>query len=226
MAPPKVKADVGEALVEPLDEVKDESPIRDDLAKRAKVGSHLLEMPAVIRDGEITLGEPAELGVEVEGARLAVAEELCFHGKPGVARRDGTRGDGVGGIIGVGAEDLGLHDAVHARPVRLGSSKRGVGEDVVAEGELADDEEELILPARIVAGDVEDDGDQAPDVLDRHRLHVKVDDGRGFVEQQGVVEVAGAGVKGAPSSSRSSASESEGRAASCSLAAAVASSSA
>ena len=80
-------------------------------------------------------------------------------------------------------------------PSQVGQQQGGVGEDVVAEGELADDEEELILPARIVAGDVEDDGDQAPDVLDRHSLRVKVDDGFGFVEQQGVVEVAGAGVR-------------------------------
>ena len=40
----------------------------------------------------------------------------------------------------------------------------------------------MILPACIVAGDVEDDGDQVPDVLDRHSMRVKVDDGRGFVE--------------------------------------------
>ena len=58
---------------------------------------------------------------------------------------------------------------------------------MVAEGELADDEEELIIPAHIVAGDSEDDRDQAPDVLDRHRLRVKVHDGRSLVEQQGVV---------------------------------------
>ena len=116
-------------------------------------------------------------------------------------RGDGARGDGVSEIIGDEPKDPRLHDTVHARPVRLGSSKGGVEEDVVAEGELADGEEELIPPASVVAGDVEGDGDQTPNVLDRHRLRVKVDDGRGFVEQQGVVEVAGAGDRGAPSSS-------------------------
>ena len=36
---------------------------------------------------------------------------------------------------------------------------------MVLEGELADGEEELISPASVVAGDVEDNGDEAPDVL-------------------------------------------------------------
>jgi len=93
-------------------------------------------------------------------------------------------------IVGDGAKDPGLHDAVHARPVGLGSSKGSVGEDVVAKRELADDEEELVPPASVAAGDVEDDGDQTPDVLDCHRLRAKIDDGRGFVEQQGLMEIA------------------------------------
>jgi len=73
-------------------------------------------------------------------------------------------------IVGDGAKDLGLHDAVHARPVGLGSSKGSVREDVVAKRELADDEEELVPPASIVAGDIKDDGDQAPDVAMHHFL--------------------------------------------------------
>ena len=102
LAPPKVKTNVGEALIEASDEVEDEGPIRDNLAEGAKIGGHPLETPAVIRNGHITLGEATELGVEVEGLRLTVAEELCFHGKPGVACGDGARGDGVGKVIGDG----------------------------------------------------------------------------------------------------------------------------
>jgi hypothetical protein len=52
----------------------------------------------------------------------------------------------------------------------MGSGDGSVGEDVVAEGELADDEKELIPPASVVAGDVEDGRDQTPDVLDGHYL--------------------------------------------------------
>jgi len=159
LAAPKVKTDVGEALVQAPDEVEDERPIGDNLAERAKVGGHPQETPAVICDGQITLGEAAELGVEVEGARLAVAEELGLHSKLGIACGDGTGGDGVSKVVGDGSEDPGLHDAVHARPIRLGGGDGGVGEDVVPEGELADDEKKLIPPASVVAGDVEDDGD-------------------------------------------------------------------
>ena len=72
----------------------------------------------------------------------------------------------------------------------MGSSEGNVGEDVVAERKLADNEEELVPPASVAAGDVEDDGDQTPDVLDCHRLRVKIDNGRGFVEQQGLMEIA------------------------------------
>jgi len=43
------------------------------------------------------LGEAVELDVKVERSRLTVAEELCFHGTPGV-----PCGDGVGEVVGVG----------------------------------------------------------------------------------------------------------------------------
>jgi len=93
--------------------------------------------------------------------------------------------------------DPGLHDTVHARPVRLGSGNGGVGEDVIPKRELADDEKKLIPPVSVVAGDVEDDGDQAPDVLDRHSLRVEVHDGSSLVNKQGVVKILGARVGGA-----------------------------
>ena len=182
MTTAKMQTDVGEPLIETADEVKDEGTINDDLTKVAKIIYHTLEVSAIIYDGEVTLPEALKLRVEVEDARLAVAEELGLHSKPGIACGDGTGGDGVSKVVGDGSEDPGLHDAVHARPIRLGGGDGGVGEDVVPEGELADDEKKLIPPASVVAGDVEDDGDQAPDVLDCHRQRLKVHDGRSFVE--------------------------------------------
>jgi len=94
LAPPKVKANVGEALVEAPDEVEDEGLIRENLAEHAKISGHPLETPIVICNGYVTLGEAMELGIRVEGARLAIAKELCFYGNPGVARGEAACEDG------------------------------------------------------------------------------------------------------------------------------------
>ena len=161
-----MKANVGEALVEAPDEVEDEGLIRENLAEHAKISGHPLETPIVICNGYVTLGEAVELGIRVEGARLAIAKELCFYGNPGVACGEAACEDGLGKIFGDGPEVPRLHDAVHARTIWIGSGDRSDGEDVVLEGELADNEEELISPASVVAGDVEDDGDLTLDVLD------------------------------------------------------------
>ena len=61
------------------------------------------------------------------------------------------RGDGVGEVIGDCAEDLGLDDAIHARPVRIGGD-RLVEEDVLLKRELPNSEEELVAPTGVVAG--------------------------------------------------------------------------
>jgi len=113
----KMQTDVGEPLVETPDEVEDEGTIVDDLAKVTKIICHTFEASAIICDEEVTLREAPELGVEVEGARLVVAEELGFHGDPGGMCGDAPCGDGLGEIIVDGPEDPGLDDAVHARPV-------------------------------------------------------------------------------------------------------------
>jgi len=83
--------------------------------------------------------------------------------------------------VGDGPEDPRLHDAIHLRPIWMGSGDRSVGEDVLTEGELADDKKELIPPASVVAGDVKDRGDQSLD---------------GIVKQQGVATILWGGVVG------------------------------
>ena len=56
---------------------------------------------------------------------------------------------------------------------------------------LAEDEEELLPPTRVVArSHVEDDGDEAPDVLHGDGLRMQVEDGCGLVNQQGGVDVS------------------------------------
>ena len=123
----------------------------------------------------------AELDVEVEGARLPVAEELVLEGAPDGAGGGGTVDHYLGEVGGDRAGDPGLDDAVHARPVReLG--RREIGEDVGLQRVLADDEKDLISPAGVVAGvQIEDDVDEAPNVLYADGLSVQVDQGGGFM---------------------------------------------
>ena len=73
VAAAKVQTNVVVPLVEAPDEVEDERAIGDCLTEVPEVIRHPLETPAVVGDGEITLGEAAKLGVEVEGPSLTVA---------------------------------------------------------------------------------------------------------------------------------------------------------
>ena len=77
-----MKTDVGKTLVEAMDEVEDEGAIGDYLTEVAEIIRHMLHTPVVIRGGKITLNEATELGVEVQGTGLTIAEELRFHGDP------------------------------------------------------------------------------------------------------------------------------------------------
>jgi len=62
---------------------------------------------------------------------------------------------------------------------------------------LANDEEDLIAPPGVVPGvDVEEDVDEAPDVLHADGLGVQVDEGGGFMGQDGVMKCGAAGVDG------------------------------
>jgi len=56
---------------------------------------------------------------------------------------------------------------------------------------LADGEEELVVPAGVVAGvEVENNRDESLDVLDSQRLGVEVGDGRRFMEEEGLTKIA------------------------------------
>jgi len=120
------------------------------------------------------LDEIAELDVEVEGARLPVAEELILEGAPDDASGGGAVDHHLSEVRGYRAGDPGLDDAIHARPVReLG--RQEIGKDVGVQQVLADDEEDLIAPAGVVAGvQIEDDVDEAPNVLHADGLSVRV----------------------------------------------------
>jgi hypothetical protein len=71
-----------EPFVEAADDVEDEGAVLNSFAKVGEVVGHALELLAVIGDGEITLHKSSELGIENEGARLAVTQELGLDGEP------------------------------------------------------------------------------------------------------------------------------------------------
>jgi hypothetical protein len=57
---------------------------------------------------------------------------------------------------------------------------------VCLKGEFAEDQQKLIVPSVEVVGvDVEDNVDEALDVVDGDGLGVKVEEGGGLLEQQG-----------------------------------------
>ena len=95
----------------------------------------MLETPAIIGDGEITLREAPELRVEVECPGLAVAMEFGFHSNLGSMRGVAVIGDDLGEVVGDYPKKSGLDDAIHAHLVGIGGC-RVIEENVVLEGEL------------------------------------------------------------------------------------------
>jgi hypothetical protein len=68
---------VSEAVIEATKDVEDEGVVPNWLAKIGKLVGHLLELTAVIVDGEITLDNGMKLSVE-ERTNLHVADELLL----------------------------------------------------------------------------------------------------------------------------------------------------
>ena len=101
----KMKTNGNEALIQTADDIEDEGAVADDLAQVRKHVGHALHLLAVLSDGQIALREVAKLGIEEQGARLAVVEELGFHSNPSIAGSGVPRGDGGGKIVGDGADD-------------------------------------------------------------------------------------------------------------------------
>jgi len=63
-------------FVEAADDVEDEGAVLNGFAKVGEVVGHALELLAVIGDREITLHKSSELGVEDEGASLAITPRI------------------------------------------------------------------------------------------------------------------------------------------------------
>jgi hypothetical protein len=149
---PKVKTDVGETLVQTVDDVEDEGAVMNGFAKVAESVSHPFELAAVVEDGEIALAKIAKFRVEEECPSLAVPEEPRLNCKPGGTGNSIADEDSISEISGDGANNPRL-DAVHSNPVR-GSGREGVGEYMVRQSVLADDEEEGVAPSGVEGRDV------------------------------------------------------------------------
>ena len=125
--------DVSIAVVEAADHIEDEGLVRDNLPERAEVIGHLLQAPTVVGDREMTLDEVVKPHLKMHDACLPVAEDLRFHGKPGIPG-DGTMGgDDFSEVIGEPAEDRGLDHAIHAGPIR-GHRDGSIDVDVILGG--------------------------------------------------------------------------------------------
>jgi len=166
----EVDAHVRVPLVQAPKDIEDESAVMDHFTEVPELIRHGLHLGAVFADGEVALGEDAELGIELEGAEFAVAEKLRLDAKPGRARRAAAGTHGLYELGGDGAEEPREDDGVHAAPCRDGGV-RSIAEDVGGEG---------------IA--LEDEGHQRPDVLDTGGLCMKIGDDGGFI-RCGVVEV-------------------------------------
>ena len=117
VAAANVAASVAEALVEPSKKVEGQRAIRDGFPKIRKLLRHVLEAPAKVCDGKITLDKVAELDVEVGGAGLPIAEKLVLQGAPDGAGGGDAVDHHLSEVGGDHAGDPGLDNAVHACPI-------------------------------------------------------------------------------------------------------------
>jgi hypothetical protein len=185
--------DGSEALVEPSDEIEGERAVGDGFPEIAECCRHTLELPGVVRNGLVALDEVAELDVELDDAGFPVPMELVLQSAPDGAGGGVAINGSFGEVGGDGASDPGLHHTVHAHPIWEGG-RRKIGEGVGLQRVLADDEEDLVAPAVIVAGgEVEDDVDEVLDVLHVGRLGVQMNQGGGLVCEHGEVQRIGVG---------------------------------
>jgi hypothetical protein len=149
-----------ETFIETPQNVQHQSSVLDGLAEVGKGIRHALHLAAVVIDGEGTLAKSAKLGVEEHGAGLAIVEELLFNPEPCCPGGEAVvLMDDVQEVGGDGVEEPREDDAVHARPHRIVGAGV-VAEDVILQGEAAEDEEDVAAPLGVVGGlKIKNDGD-------------------------------------------------------------------
>lgn len=142
-------------------------------------------LATLLGNGEIPLHEGLKDDVEVKGTCLNVAEEL-LNGNPSLASNATTLTDNVLQLDGDGPENPGEDNAIH--PTSGGDSEgHHVCENVVVDSIALQGEEDKVAPTDIAGGSqVKENGNQGLDVLDTHRLGMKVGNDGCLICQQGL----------------------------------------
>jgi hypothetical protein len=162
-------------LIEAPQYVEYKGSIIDWFTKISKGVSHALHLATVVIDREVALGEVAEFSIKQQRPGLAVAQELLRNPEPGHASSDAVvRVDDVKEVGGDAVEDPRDDHAIHAIPGRIGGAGL-IAEDVILQRVPAEGKKEIPAPLGVVGGfEVEDDGDQVLDVLNRAGLIMQV----------------------------------------------------
>jgi hypothetical protein len=122
-----------EPLVEAPQNVEHEGPVIDRFTEVGEGVSHALQLATVVVDGEVSLGQIAELSIKEQSSGLTVPKELLHNSEPGSPGRDAiVRVDDVQELGGDAVEDPRHDHTIHALPVRV-SGTGNVAEDMVLE---------------------------------------------------------------------------------------------
>jgi hypothetical protein len=108
---------MGVAVTEPTEDIEDQDAILHGPAEVAKGVRHALHLTTELANGEVTLDEGAEAGVETQSPGLSIAQELPFKGKPRPAHVRRVA-DEVVEVQGDRPQDLGEDNAVETEPRR------------------------------------------------------------------------------------------------------------
>lgn len=117
---------VRELVIHTAQDDESERSVSDRLVEIPEGINHALQLPAIVSDVEITFDKGAILGVEDEGPRLPVADELLFKAEPHEPCGGVGRHDDLNEIRGDGAVKPLTNDTVPPAPVG-GVSANGVG---------------------------------------------------------------------------------------------------
>lgn len=130
--------------------VEGEGAVTDSLTKIAKGISHQLHLTEVVTDEQVAL-EEAELGVKVQSASLAVAQELLLDAEPCAVRHAALFTNGVLELNYERAKQPGKHNEIHPSP-RQDVRARDIKEDMISKSTALEGEQHKVMPPIVLVG--------------------------------------------------------------------------